>query len=159
MVAESQPMKKVTEELRHIVSEYTTKIGTIPDDEFSMKPLPTKWSKKEVLGHLIDSAQNNLRRFICAQYEEHPPLVVYQQDFWVNSNGYQATPSHEILQLWTLLNLRICAVLENMPKANYTKECNTGNLHTLEWLAADYVKHLKHHMNQIISGSFDIIYP
>jgi hypothetical protein len=60
--------------------------------------------------------------------------------------------------LWRLLNLRVCAVLENMPEEHYSKECNTGALHTLHWLANDYVKHLKHHINQIISGSFDVIY-
>jgi hypothetical protein len=49
-------------------------------------------------------------------------------------------------------------VLENMPPDNYSRQINTGNLHKLDWLAADYVKHLKHHLNQIISGSFDVIY-
>jgi hypothetical protein len=152
-------MKNVTGELREIVTSYTIKIEAIPDFLFSAKPLPEKWSKKEVLGHLIDSAQNNLRRFICGQYEMQPPVITYQQDFWVGSNQYQTTPKEEVIQLWRLLNLRICAVLENMPAKNYTKECNTGSLHTLQWLAGDYVKHLKHHMNQIISGSFDVVYP
>src|SRR5688500_5409793 len=151
-------MENVIRELREIISVYENKIKGIPEPEFSAKPLPAKWSKKEVLGHLIDSAQNNLRRFICSQYESHPPFIVYQQDFWVASNQYQRVPSADILQLWKLLNLRIADVLENMPESNYSKQCNTGSLHTLEWLAADYVKHLKHHMNQIISGSFDVIY-
>ena len=151
-------MKQTARELRQIISEYEIKIKAIPESELSAKPLPHKWSKKEVVGHLIDSAQNNLRRFICGQYEIQPPVIVYQQDFWVETNQYQQMPSSDILQLWKLLNQRICEVLENMPEANYTKECNTGSLHTLEWLASDYVKHLKHHINQIISGSFDVIY-
>lgn len=151
-------MENVARELREIISDYEKKIKAIPEPEFSAKPLPAKWSKKEVLGHLIDSAQNNLRRFICSQYETSPPFIAYQQEFWVSSNQYQRAPSEDILQLWRLLNLRIADVLDNMPEANYKKQCNTGSLHTLEWLAADYVKHLKHHMNQIISGSFDVIY-
>ena len=151
-------MENIIRELREIITAYEKKISAIPETELSAKPLPAKWSKKEVLGHLIDSAQNNLRRFICSQYESQPPFIVYQQDFWVASNEYQRVPSADILQLWRLLNLRIADVLENMPEANYKKECNTGSLHTMEWLAADYVKHLKHHMNQIISGSFDVIY-
>jgi hypothetical protein len=110
------------------------------------------------LGHLIDSAQNNLRRFICGQYETQPPVITYQQDFWVAASQYQSMQQEEVVQLWRLLNLRICATLENMPEENYSKECNTGSLHTLQWLAGDYVKHLKHHINQIISGSFDVIY-
>ncbi len=151
-------MKDVVSELQHIVVDYEKKIGAIPDFEFSAKPLPHKWSKKEVLGHLIDSAENNLRRFICGQYEATPPFIVYQQDFWVASNGYQSMDKQDLVDLWRLVNLRICAVLTNMPPANYQRQCDTGSLHTLEWLAVDYVKHLKHHLNQIISGSFDVVY-
>lgn len=151
-------MKNIVNELRQIVSAYTKKVEAIPDPEFSAKPLPDKWSKKEVLGHLIDSAQNNLRRFIVSQYETQPPFIAYQQDFWVKSNGYRDMPKGDVITLWRLMNERICVVLEKMPKENYTKECNTGTLHTIEWLAEDYVKHMKHHINQIIAGSFDVVY-
>src|SRR5688500_5758824 len=120
-------MKDATQELRKIVDTYTRKLTDIPEKEFLSKPLPNKWSKIEVLGHLIDSAQNNLRRFICAQYESEPPLIVYQQDFWVASNQYQQMKKEEVIALWRLLNLRICAVLENMPPGNYNKQCNTGS--------------------------------
>lgn len=151
-------MKDVAAELRQIVVEYGNKMSAISDLEFSAKPFSHKWSKKEVVGHLIDSAQNNLRRFICGQYESTPPFIVYNQDFWVESNDYQSMGQRDILELWRLINLRICSVLDRMPAANYSKQCNTGNLHTLEWLATDYVKHMKHHINQIIFGSFDVIY-
>lgn len=155
-------MKKVTEELQRIVSEFTAKISSIPEKEFSAKPLPNKWSKKEVLGHLVDSAQNNMRRFICGQYEVAPPHIVYEQDFWVSANAYGRAKSGHVIQLWQLMNDRLCDVLNTMPVANYKKNCNTGRtseeLHTLEWLAEDYVKHMKHHLNQIIPKSFDIVY-
>ena len=151
-------MKNVTRELRSIVAEYKKKFETIPEKDFQAKPRAQKGSKQEVVGHLIDSAQNNLRRFIGGQYESIPPLIVYEQDFWVSANAYQQMRKDDILGLWELMNLRICAVLENMPPENYSKEANTGSLRTLEWLAADYVKHMKHHINQIISGSFDVIY-
>jgi len=155
-------MKKVTEELHSIVSEFSAKISSIPETEFAAKPLPNKWSKKEVLGHLIDSAQNNLRRFICGQYESSPPHIVYEQDFWVSANAYGQSKSEHVIQLWQLINNRICDVLNTMPTANYQKNCNTGRtseqLHSLEFLAEDYVKHMKHHLNQIIPNSFDIVY-
>ncbi len=151
-------MENAIRELREVVIEFSKKTSAISDSEFSAKPLENKWSKKEVLGHLIDSAQNNLRRFMCGQYESEPPKIAYQQDFWVSSNNYQAMPKDDLIQLWRLMNLRICAVLENMPEANYSRQCDTGSLRTLSWLAEDYVKHLKHHLNQVISGSFDIVY-
>ncbi len=155
-------MKKTIEELDEIIQAYSKKISTIPESDFSAKPLPNKWSKKEVLGHLIDSAQSNLRRFICGQYESSPPKIVYDQDRWVASNNYTQMDSKEIITFWHLLNKRIIAVLIQMPSTNYSLNCDTGKneatLHSLEWLADDYVKHMKHHLNQIIPNSFDIIY-
>jgi hypothetical protein len=158
IIRDSTTMQSIVKELRDIVTTFSKRIHGIPDAEFSAKPLPRKWSKKEVLGHLIDSAQNNLRRFIVAQYEDVPSKIVYDQDFWVASNNYQNVPKDEIVILWTLMNFRIAAVLENMPESNYKKESMTSALHTLEFLADDYVKHMKHHLNQIIAGSFDTVY-
>ena len=135
----------------------------MPENDFSAKPSPVKWSKKEVLGHLIDSAQNNLRRFICGQYEAVPSKIVYDHDHWVTLNAYQQAESKEIIALWVLLNKRIASVLEKMPSISYSNLSDTGknsiSTHSLEWLASDYVKHLKHHLNQILPHSFDIRYP
>lgn len=154
-------MKEVAQELESITTGLAKRIADIPESEFSAKLNYEKWSKKEVLGHLIDSAENNLRRFICGQYESEPPKIKYDQNFWVNANGYQHSPSIEVIENWKLINLKICRVLTSMPKENYSKTCDfgEGKLLTLEWLAIDYVKHLKHHVNQIIPNSFQIIYP
>jgi hypothetical protein len=151
-------MKNLTAELRHIVGIWVEKTSAMPDDVFSEKLFPDKWSKKEVLGHLVDSGQNNLRRFICGQYEDTPPKITYQQDFWVEANDYQGMQKADVILLWRLVNMQICAVLDNMPRENYGRQCDTGTLRSLEWLATDYVKHMKHHLNQIISGSYDVIY-
>jgi hypothetical protein len=156
-------MNATTSALNKIIGEYSLKLNSIAESEFSAKPNPGKWSKKEVLGHLIDSAQNNLRRFICGQYESTPSKIAYDQDRWVEMNDYQHAKSEEIIALWVLMNKRILATLEKMPSSSYSKNSDTGkesvSLHSLEWLAEDYVKHLKHHVNQIIPGSFDVRYP
>jgi uncharacterized damage-inducible protein DinB len=156
-------MQDTIKELGQVIEAYAQKITSLPDDEFSAKPDSKKWSKKEVLGHLIDSAHNNLRRFICGQYESAPPKIVYDQDHWVISNNYSSMDSEELILCWRLINRRIIAVLSQMPTSNYAKLCDTGKnetqLHSIEWLAEDYVKHMKHHLNQIIPHSFNIIYP
>lgn len=155
-------MENIVNDLRGVVEGFSQKFSQIPEPEFSAKPNPAKWSKKEVVGHLIDSAQSNLRRFVVGQYENQPNIV-YQQDFWVQANGYQQTKKEDVIALWRLINLQIATVLSNMPKENYGKQVNTGKgtpeLHSIEWLAADYVKHLKHHINQVILNSFHINYP
>lgn len=155
-------MKKVATELRNLIQEYSQKLNRFTESEFSSKPLPNKWSKKEITGHLVDSAHNNLRRFIVSQYDSSTPKIVYEQNFWVEANGYQHMKKEDVILLWKLMNERIATMLENMPEQHYSKECNTGKekieLHSLLWLAEDYVKHMKHHLNQAIPGSFDIIY-
>jgi hypothetical protein len=113
-------MEKITTELQEIVNAYSGKIKSIPTVEFNSKPNPNKWSKKEVLGHLIDSAHNNLRRFLVGQYERGPNIV-YDQDFWVTANDYQHINDSELILLWQLLNERIIVTLNKMPLENYDK--------------------------------------
>ena len=155
-------MKNTINELAQIVEEFTSRINNIPDDVFSAKPNPEKWSQQEVLGHLIDSASNNLRRFICGQYEA-APKIIYEQDFWVKASNYQHIKKENVVQLWRLLNEQICEVLLTMPEQNISLPADTGKdkvqLHSIKWLAEDYVKHMKHHLNQILPNSFNITYP
>lgn len=96
-------MEAISNELNALINEYSEKFLQIPEAEFAFKPNPKKWSKKEVIGHLIDSAQSNLRRFVVGQYE-HQPNIVYQQDFWVQANNYQQAKSEDVIALWRLLD-------------------------------------------------------
>jgi F0F1-type ATP synthase delta subunit len=156
-------MEQVVKELNSIVEEFAGKFSQFSETELAEKPNPSKWSKKEVIGHLIDSGQNNLRRFIVGQHETESLKIVYDQDFWVAANNYQKMAGADVISLWRLVNGQIANVLSGMSKEFYSKTCNTAKngeqLRTLEWLAKDYVKHLKHHLNQVIKNSFDIVYP
>jgi hypothetical protein len=123
-----------------------------PDDNWDFKPAQGKWSKKEVIGHLIDSAQINLQRFVRCTYEENFKLV-YQQDAYVAAQHYQDVDIKELLDLWILLNRQIIRVWENYPADRLTARCDNNkgepNLQTVEWLANDYVEHLMHHLKTI----------
>ena len=145
-------MKHVIDELRQLIAENNVAFAAIPESTISLRPAPGKWSAKEVIGHLVDSAHNNLRRFISGQYESTPPHIWYDQDFWVRQNGYQEMNTTELIQLWVLLNERICTVLGNLQAAD-TKLVNTGRtqtqIHSLHFVAEDYVAHMKHHLKQI----------
>ncbi len=156
-------MQQIASELTLITASFAEKLKAFSEVELSEKPNPEKWSKKEVIGHLVDSAHNNLRRFIVCQYEPVSPKIVYDQDFWVKASNYQSLAANEVVALWILMNKQIANVLLSMDSNNYKKTCDTGRdgtqLNDLQWLAADYVKHLKHHLNQVIKNSFDIVYP
>lgn len=153
METNASDSRQIAATLRKLVSGYLSDLQLIDENTFNAKPDPTKWSRKEILGHLIDSAQNNLRRFITSQYEEQPPHIVYDQDFWVAANQYNHASAKDLILLWKLLNDRIAAVLDQIPLEGMSKLCNTGKgrdeLLPLSFLASDYVAHTQHHLQQI----------
>jgi hypothetical protein len=146
-------MQQVVEQLETIANEYSAKFLNLSEEALSFKPAADKWSKKEIIGHLIDSAQNNIRRFITAQYQTNPH-VVYEQDIWVSTQHYRDYNTAALINLWQLLNQHIIVVLKNMPVEKYQLQCNAGKeneaLHTLEFLAIDYITHHLHHLKQIV---------
>ncbi len=115
----------------------------------------SKWSKKEILGHLIDSANINLQRFVRCTYEEKFKLM-YEQVEYVKVQQYQNVPIEDLITLWRLLNQQLVRVLKNYPENRREAVCDTGKneiqLHTVEFLAKDYLAHLIHHLNQISSN-------
>lgn len=145
-------MKTIADEIRSTVHRYASHLRSAGSSSLEEKATPGKWSKKEILGHLVDSAQNNLQRFVRGQYE-HVPHIVYDQDNWVSLQRYQTYNTEELIGLWVALNDHLARTLACMEPANFEKMCNTGKsgeeLHSLKFIAEDYVAHLKHHLNQI----------
>ncbi|MEC0372728.1 DinB family protein [Paenibacillus chibensis] len=148
-------MKEVIARLHHWIEKVPASFNAQSETEISKRPQPNKWSKKEILGHLCDSAQNNLQRFIRAQYEEQPQTVIrYDQDAWVQLMGYQTLPFEQVLSLWVSLHKQVAAVMEHTPKERLqnTYPFGDGQLVTLEWMMRDYVDHLEHHLKQIFGN-------
>ena len=143
-------MKIIAAKLETLINEFLPLLDSLPETELTYKISPLKWSKKEIAGHLIDSAQNNIRRFTVAQYEENP-FIIYDQDKWVAINDYQHRESKNLIQLWYLLNKQMVNILRNTSNEMAQRTCKSGDIHSIEWLASDYVKHLKHHLHQLLN--------
>ena len=142
-------MKVISARLNKVVDDHLHSLRSVSIEKFHFKPSPAKWSKKEILGHLVDSAQNNIRRFVVAQYDERPKIA-YNQDKWVAITNYQEYQLTDLIDLWYLLNKHICQVLTFMPDAMSKRQVQTEDLHDLRWLAEDYIKHLLHHLHQVL---------
>jgi len=145
-------MQQVISQLNAIVNQYTALFNNIPGEAITQKPAPGKWSKKEIIGHLIDSAQNNIQRFVRAQYAQQPHIV-YQQNEWVAAANYQEYNRTDLVALWALLNRHICIILAAMPEDVYSRKVKLGpngeTLVTVQFLADDYIVHHLHHIHQI----------
>ena len=139
-------------QLEKHIKEVPEQFKQLSTDSILKKPAPGKWSKQEILGHLIDSAINNLKRFTDAQYFPQPYTVIrYNQDELVVINRYQQLPLDHLLQLWSVLNKQVLHVAANIPaeKLAYTIIATSGESKSLEWLVIDYVEHMEHHLKQI----------
>lgn len=143
-------MQPTIEHLEKIIRVYGRRLEALSDDDFGWRPQPEKWSRKEILGHLVDSAQNNIRRFVVAQYED-TPNITYAQDEWVKDGGYRDYPVKDLIGLWNGLNRHLVIVLKQMPPGAEQRMCAMGGPpQTLKWVAADYCNHLLHHLHQIL---------
>ena len=69
----------------------------LSSEDLLRRPAPDKWSKQEILGHLIDSAINNLKRFTEIQFLPQPYSVIsYRQNELVTVNDYQNLSGHPL---------------------------------------------------------------
>src|SRR2546430_17260312 len=110
-------MKSVADDLLSAL-KIVDRLREIDDATASNRPAPGKWSKKEILGHLIDSAANNHQRFIRLQLSARIDLPGYDGDEWVRIQAYQDRPWREIIDLWVMYNTHLAAVIRNVdPRA------------------------------------------
>ena len=146
-------MNETTTRLHQLLSSTEELLSQMPLSRLSHKPLPEKWSKKEILGHLIDSAINNLQRFTEIQYMPRPYAIrKYRQDELVVANHYQEAMVDELLMLWLALNRRIARVMDQQTEETLAYEILVDDQkRDLRFLMVDYVDHMAHHLNQIRS--------
>lgn len=140
------------QKFKHIIDEHLEIFKNISEEDWNYKSSENKWSKKEILGHLCDSAINNIRRFVVTQYKENVNIV-YDQDFWVKAQNYQQINHEEIIQLWKFLNYQIANVVENIPTETLQKMVDVSktekHIVTLEFVINDYIPHMLHHLEGI----------
>ena len=128
------------------------KLKSIKEQDFNLRPAPGKWSKKEILGHLIDSATNNHQRFIRIQFEDKP-IIYYDQDQWNGAAHYIQYDSRQLIDFWKDYNRFLIELIKKIPEDKLTK---TGLLKDkssapLFWYITDYVDHLEHHLKQLVN--------
>lgn len=142
-------IEKAINRLNFILDKVPDILLQISEEKMADKPSLDKWSKKEIIGHLIDSATNNHQRFVRGQFETVPEIR-YDQNKWNEYSFYQQMDSKQIISFWTVYNRQLSEIIKRIPAENLKREIKVGdNLLTLEFLIADYVEHLEHHLKQV----------
>ena len=157
-------MKEAIEDFRHTVEEASARLLSISDEESAREKAPGKWSPKEIIGHLIDSASNNHQRFVRTQFRDDLAFLGYQQEAWVKVQRYASEPWYQLVTLWKTFNLHLAHVMEHVPEDALKKPRVKHNLDeiawqtvskeepvTLEYFMLDYIGHLKNHLRQIFN--------
>jgi hypothetical protein len=146
----------VAGELLSVVEAAAEALRWIGDPEASLRSAPGNWSKKEILGHLLDSAVNNHHRFVRAQQVEEFIFPAYEQEHWVSLQGYAERPWSELIDLWRLYNRHLAHVINLIPVERQAVMCVIGPNEpvSLGYLIEDYLVHLRHHLQEL--GSFGV---
>lgn len=150
------------DQLRAAIEQALPRLLAISDAQAGQPSAPGKWCPKEVIGHLLDSANNNLARFVRLQTTDHLHFEGYEQEAWVQAQGYATAEWAELVELWARYNRHIARVMDRMPNdaahrprrehkplgSTYAPLPADG-IPNLDWLMRDYVEHIKHHLRQI----------
>ena len=148
-------MDDIIDKLQGYIETIPERFRELGEDTINLKPNPEKWSKKEILGHLVDSAINNLQRIIRVQYEPGAKIV-YHQNEWVEIQNCENLSTETVINLWVSLNHQFIHVVKCFPIEKLDEKINTGKteieLHTAEYLITDYLAHMEHHLIQIFEA-------
>jgi hypothetical protein len=157
-------MSSTASELRSDITSAMPTLLALTEADVAPKPAPGKWSRKEILGHLLDSASTNHQRFVRAQFTPDLLTLVYEPDAWVEAQRYQDAPWDELVDLWRFYNLHLARLMEALPDEQRSRPRRPHQLAhagwcpvpedqpaTLEDLMKDYVGHLNHHLKAILS--------
>ena len=144
-------MKNLSAKLTQQVDWAEAQFRNVSEEESREPALPGGWSRKQVLGHLIDSASNNHQRFVRAALAGSLDFPGYDQDGCVRVSAVQKMPWRMLVALWTSYNRYLAHVIAFLPEDKLDANCRIGQGDpvTLRFLAEDYLAHMVHHLSQI----------
>ncbi len=161
-------MLDALEDFRETVEAGATRLLLINEERSEQRSSDGKWSAKEIIGHLIDSAANNHQRFVRAQFTDDLVFPGYAQAEWVQAQGYQRESWPQLVGFWQAYNQHLHHIISCLPEEQLKKLRAPHSLQqiawktvsaqqpvTLEYLIRDYIAHLKHHLDQIFNARTD----
>lgn len=158
-------MADALEDMRLTIEDAAVRLLSITEVESETRRQTGKWSAKEILGHLIDSAANNHGRFVTAQLKDNLVFDGYDQEAWVATQRYHQASWPVLVALWKSYNLHLLHVVSSIPEDKLNQPRREHSLDTIAWklvdegepisleyLILDYFEHMKHHLRQILNG-------
>ena len=122
----------------------------LSDARASVPEREGKWNAKQVMGHLTDSAVNNLGRIVRMQIAAGMKMAGYEQNEWVALQHYAEREWSRVLEVWAVLNGQVSWAIAHVEKAKLTNTADVeGSELTLGFLIEDYIAHMEHHLRSM----------
>jgi DinB superfamily len=146
-------MHSLINEFAQTIAENYVRLAIISNADATAPRAAGKWSPKEIIGHLIDSAANNHQRFVRAQLSDNYDSLGYEQESWVAVQAYQDAAWLELLTLWKVYNEHLIRIIALIPddKLNRTFRIASEEPVTLDYWVEDYLRHMQKHLGQILN--------
>jgi len=154
--------ESLAKNLEQVLAYEYVNLRVLTNEQAAVRPSGAdSWSRKEELGHLIDSAVNNHVRFAAASLQSEFNGPTYEQDGWVRAHGYHEMPWLSILDSWRQHNELLLRLVKRIPEERLSVPCRIGSADavTLRFLIEDYVLHMQHHLDHILSREKMTQYP
>ncbi len=140
------------------INQLREMLDDVPPDLANVAWREGGWTRKQIVGHLLDSAANNRQRFVRATIDGAYSGPGYAQDDWVAVHGYAHLSWKTLVEWWNVEHDILMALVERIPEERLKAMCTVGNEApvTLRYLIEDYTRHQFHHFEQInapLSGS------
>jgi hypothetical protein len=165
MDADSNSFPEFLDEFEQTIESTATRLLSLTEDQTQPIHKADKWTRKQILGHLIDSAANNHQRFVRAQFTDALVFPGYEQERWVDAGHYNDEDWSRLVQLWKLYNLHLAHLASFISPESLRGERTEHNLDviawrpvdknepaTLEYFIRDYAGHMRHHLDQIFES-------
>lgn len=153
-----------------ILASAKIELYKISEEEVTLKSSPKKWSKLEILGHLIDSAMINNERFTNFKTNKSMIFIPYDQDELVKANEYQKASWKSLIEKWFAENITFLNTIQDFSPEEFVTPHTQHNLHRVAfktkpkdqpvnmlYFTIDYLAHMEHHLLQILPSYQQIL--
>lgn len=139
-------MVENAEQLLKMVRAFYQKYKSLPEEITKIRLSDDRWSLREIVGHLIDSASNNHQRFIRMQLERECSFPDYNKDEWLQTSFYNGIDFKELLRMLKSYNQLIAHLIAQVSEMTFDHIWNKPwDQKEPEITLKDLIEHYIHH--------------
>lgn len=139
--------EQLISQLHQLLDRVPPALRSISEEKASAGSGPDKWTAKQELGHLLDSAVVNHYRWVRVLSEDSPTLPGYDGPSWVNLHNYKDRGWSDLIDTWVRMNEHMFMLAEGISASGWQRlAIFDAKPATLEFMLNDYVHHAADHL-------------